>query len=151
MGQNQTSFMTGIQTQIADLCQGAQPPYDPAKAAQAWFQVDAGGQPSDVNEWMAAQIAGPAVTKENTTWTDVGGNGTWYYNTLDTTIGSFAKQALDPNWPAGTLKAWEWFNGAEADAPQEVIDWVTPNLPTKAASAASVVIARRPGVTPPAP
>jgi hypothetical protein len=150
LAKNLTNFMNGVQTQIADLCQGPDPIAEPAKTARLWMRDKISPQPPEMNKWMSGEMEGPAAFPLNLTWTSVGLQGQAYYAQLNSTISTLASQPFDKTWPQDQQDAWLWFNDqlpppavdAEGEAPPDVVSWVESVLPQNVVAATGSKVAQ---------
>jgi hypothetical protein len=153
MGQNITTFMNWVQSQINGLCHTPGILAPPAGVARSWLCLSDNSQhPAEVNQWMQNELGAPSpYPATGGVWDpSAGDNARKYYKALANAIQAFAAQSQPlPNAPE--LEAWLWFNDQPTQQPTQqivpvrgippsVIDWASHHLPPPRPVSAEIIV-----------
>jgi hypothetical protein len=118
----QQLFLNGINQSISTLVGGNQPGADPGKTAWTWLTGSSGTQPSQVNEYIRAQITSTSATTQS--YSPSKNWATW-------------SSAMNSQFGLATGGVATWlatnYNSLTDDppvVPEDVISWTKLYLPT---------------------
>jgi hypothetical protein len=117
----QQLLLNGINQSISTLLRGSQPGTDPGKTAWTWLGESGGMEPSQVDEYIGAQITSKSATTQSYSPTK---NWATWSNAMNSRF----------SLATGAVETWlgTGYNSATEDlpvVPDDVITWTRQNLP----------------------